>query len=218
MKRDKLWKRIFEIIPGFLTWATLIGLFVLAFVKPIWVAVFVITFDLYWVIRTLYLTTLLLFAYRMLKIERRYDWIKRCKALAASGGLTYGDIYHAVIFPSYKEGPEILAPSIAALERADYPKDRMIVVLSVEARAGDAAWRDAVRLREEHAKNFLHFIVTRHPDGLPGEVKVKGANATWGAKVLKDYIDSMGIGYERVVVSCFDADTCADPEYFGCLA
>ena len=51
MKRDRFYKRLFEIIPGLMTWATLGTLFVLAFLKPLWVAIFVITFDLYWVIR-----------------------------------------------------------------------------------------------------------------------------------------------------------------------
>ena len=81
MKNEKTLKRFFEIIPGFLTWTTIIGLLVLSFVKPLWVAVFVITFDLYWVIRTSYLTTLLLVAYRRLARERRHDWLKRCRAV-----------------------------------------------------------------------------------------------------------------------------------------
>lgn len=217
MKNERSLKRFFEIIPGFLTWATLIGLFVLAFVKPVWVAIFVIIFDLYWVIRTSYLTTLLLVAYRRLKRERRHDWLKRSAGIVTADGLRYEDIFHAVLFPSYKEGLDILIPSITALERANYPKEKMIVVLSVEERAGDEAWRNAQHLAKEHGKKFFHFIVTRHPDGLPGEVKVKGANATWGAKVLKEFLDKKKIAYERVVISCFDADTCADNEYFGCL-
>jgi hypothetical protein len=39
MKNEKTLKRFFEIIPGFLTWTTIIGLLVLSFVKPLWVAV-----------------------------------------------------------------------------------------------------------------------------------------------------------------------------------
>ena len=69
MKKDRFYQRLFEIIPGFLTWTTLIGLFIFAFIKPLWVAIFVITFDLYWVIRMLYLSLLMLFAYRRLARE-----------------------------------------------------------------------------------------------------------------------------------------------------
>ncbi|MFA6321202.1 MAG: glycosyltransferase family 2 protein [Candidatus Omnitrophota bacterium] len=218
MKNDKFYKRLFEIIPGLLTWTTIIGLFMLAFIRPVWVAIFVITFDLYWVIRICYLTLLLVFAYRRLGKEKRIDWLKESKAAGCVDGLEYKNIYHAVLFPSYKEGLDILVPSIEALEEANYPKDKMIVVLSVEERAGDEVWQNALSLKKKFEGLFFHFIVTRHPENLPGEVRVKGANATWGAKALKEFIDSKGIDYEHVIISCFDADTCAAKEYFGCLS
>ena len=217
MRRDKFYKRLFEIIPGFLTWSTIIGLFALAFVKPLWVAIFVITFDLYWVIRMTYLSLLMLFAYRRLAKERNLDWLKKCESLKSMKGLAPGDIYHAVLFPVYKEGPDILKPSIESLEGARYPKEKMIVILSVEERAGPEAWDNALALKKEHQGNFRHFLVTSHPQDLPGEIKAKGANATWGAKALRNYLDSGKIDYEHVVISCFDADTCVDREYFGCL-
>ncbi|MCX5678652.1 MAG: glycosyltransferase family 2 protein [Candidatus Omnitrophica bacterium] len=217
MKRDRFYRRLFEIIPGLLTWTTILGLFIFAFIKPLWVAIFVITFDLYWVIRMTYLSMLLLFAYRRLARERNWDWFKKCELLGRVRGLEHKNIYHAVLFPVYKEGPEILKPSIESIENSNYPKDKMIMVLSVEERAGKDAWNNALALKKAHEKNFWKFLVTSHPDGLPGEIKAKGANATWGARAIKDFLDSNKIDYEHVVISCFDADTCADREYFGCL-
>ena len=218
MERNKFYKRLFEIIPGLLTWTTILGLFILAFIKPIWVAIFVITFDLYWVIRISYLTLLLVFAYRRLGKEKKIDWLKESIGAGSVDGLEYRNIYHAVLFPSYKEGLDILAPSVEALEKANYPKDKMIVVMSVEERAGPEVWNNAISLKEKFKDRFFGFIVTKHPDNIEGEVKVKGANATWGAKSLKEFIDSKGIDYEHIIISCFDADTCAEKEYFGCLA
>ncbi len=218
MKDNRLYRRIFEIIPGLLTWATLIGLFVLAFIKPVWVAVFVITFDLYWAIRMTYLTLLLVFAYRRLEKEKNIDWIRRSEEAGEVDGLRFGDIYHAVLFPVYKEGLEIVEPSIMALRDSAYPKDKMMVILSVEERAGENVWNNARMLEKKYRSDFSAFLITRHPDDIPGEIKVKGANASWGARALKEQIDSMGIDYERVVISCFDADTCADRQYFACLS
>lgn len=218
MKRDRFYRRLFEIIPGLLTWSTLISLFILAFVKPLWVAIFVITFDVYWVIRVSYLTTLLIFAYRRLESQKKIDWLKKCASLGPTGGLEYRNIYHAILFPVYKEGPEILTPSILALENANYSKEKMIVVLSVEERAGEDVWSNTLALKERYRERFFQFLVTRHPDNIPGEIKVKGANAAWGAKALKYFLDSKHIEYEHVIISCFDADTCADREYFSCLA
>ncbi len=218
MKRDRFYKRLFEIIPGFLTWMTLGSLFILAFIRPLWVAIFVITFDLYWVIRISYLTLLLIFAYRRLGQDKKIDWLKESQSAGCVDSLEYKNIYHAVLFPAYKEGLDILIPSITALEQANYPKDKMIVVVSVEERAGVEMWNNVLLLKEKFKGHFFAFLVTRHPDNIPGEVKVKGANATWGAKALKGFVDSKGIDYEHVIISCFDADTCAEKEYFGCLA
>jgi hypothetical protein len=218
IKSNNFYKRIFEMIPGFLTWGTLIALVVTTFIKPVWVAVFVITFDLYWVIRISYLTLLLVIAYRRLERQKNTNWLAKCESLEKIDGLEFGNIYHAVLFPAYKEGPDILTASIETLERANYPKNKMIVVLSVEARAGDEAWQNALSMQGKYKSAFLEFLVTRHPDNIPGEVRVKGANATWGAKVLKGFIDRKKIDYEHVIISCFDADTCVEKEYFGCLA
>lgn len=201
-----------------LTWTTLIGLVVLSVVRPLWAAIFIICFDLYWVIRVGYFTVLLVFAYRRLGVEKKINWLKRCEALEKKNGLHFSDIYHAVLFPVYNEGPEVLTSSVQALLDSNYRKDRMIVVLTVEERGGDRVWDDAAHVRERFKDSFHKFLITRHPDGLKGEAKTKGANATWGAKVVKEFLDSERMDYEHVILSCFDADTCAEKEYFGCLA
>ncbi|MCX5679654.1 MAG: glycosyltransferase family 2 protein [Candidatus Omnitrophica bacterium] len=218
MKKDRFYRRLFEIIPGALTWGTILGLFVFAFIMPVWVAIFVIVFDLFWVTRMLYLTTLLVFAYRRLAREKGINWISRCEELKPVDGLRYSHVYQAVLFPVYKEGMDVLTASLDALIYSNYPKDKMIVVLSVEERAGVEPWESAIQLNRIYKDKFFHFIATRHPDNLPGEIKVKGTNATWGAKMLKDFVDSRKIDHNHVVISCFDADTCVEREYFGCLA
>ncbi|MDD5496675.1 MAG: hypothetical protein PHP46_06215, partial [Candidatus Omnitrophica bacterium] len=218
MKKNERLRRFFEIIPGFCTWTTILGLIILSVIKPLWVAVFIITFDLYWVIRVGYFTTLLLFAYRRLEIEKKIDWLKRCEALEGGGSLRYEDLYQAVLFPVYQEGQDVLESSINALIQCNYRKDRMIVALTIEERGGEAVWESARNVQNKYRGSFFEFIITRHPQGIEGEAKTKGANATWGAKVLKEFFDSKKIDYEHVVISCFDADTCAQKEYFGCLA
>ncbi len=219
MKQDnpERYRRYFEIFPGALTWTTLLVLLVLAIIKPVWVAIFIIVFDLYWAIRVGYLTILLVFAYRRMNKEKKIDWIKESMDLGRANGLRYENVYHAVLFPIYKEGFDILTPSVTALINSNYPKNRMIVIFSVEARGGDEAWNNALLLRDTHGTPFFKFLVTKHPDNLPGEAKTKGANATWGAKALKEFLDSNNIDYEHVIISCFDADTCVEKEYFGCL-
>ena len=58
MNKAKVLKRIFEIIPGGLSWGIIISLILLSIVYPVASSVIIITFDFYWIIRTVYLTTL----------------------------------------------------------------------------------------------------------------------------------------------------------------
>ncbi len=75
----------------------------------------------------------------------------------------------------------------------------------------------AESLCEKYKRHFLDFLVTSHPDGIPGEARVKGANVTYAAKQVADYLRKRHISFENVVLSCFDADTVASPEYFAAL-
>lgn len=77
--RERFIQRILEIIPGTLTWFTLIGMFVFSFIFPIWIAVFVIMFDVYWIFRTIFITTYSVIAYRKLNEGKRINWWERCQ-------------------------------------------------------------------------------------------------------------------------------------------
>ncbi|HZR47229.1 MAG TPA: glycosyltransferase family 2 protein, partial [Candidatus Manganitrophaceae bacterium] len=126
-------------------------------------------------------------------------------------------IYHVVIFPTYREDLAILRSSLTALLKSDFPVDRLIVVLAFEEREGLSAYGKARELEVEFGASFGGLLTTFHPDGIPGEARVKGANTSWAARRVKELLDQRQIPYERVILSSFDADTCVDPQYFGCL-
>jgi cellulose synthase/poly-beta-1,6-N-acetylglucosamine synthase-like glycosyltransferase len=210
MKKD----RLLEIFPGLASWGIIVFFVMLAIFKPVACAVAIIIFDFYWIIRTAYLTTLLVFAYRKLATQAKRDWYLSCAKLGKQSGLNR--LYHLIIFPIYKEGPDVLRPSLEALKNSNYPKDKMIVVLAFEERNKDA--RDnSDKLQKEFKSGFLELLSTFHPEGLPGEKRLKGANATWAAKRAREFLNQSQISDENVIVSCFDADTCVNREYFGCL-
>jgi len=214
MNDQRSTNRILEIIPGALSWGTIFFLAVLAVLHPIACAVLIITFDFYWIIRTAYLTTLLAMAHRKLAMQKNKDWLSACGELKTSPD--WKDIYHLVIFPTYQEGTEILRPSLQALKDCHYPQERLIVVVAFEQR-NPKAGGIAAELTREFGGLFAGYISTFHPDGIPGEARVKGANATWAARAAAEYLSKKNIPFEKVLVSCFDADTCVDKEYFGCL-
>ena len=214
MTESKKIKRLLEIIPGGLAWGIIALLVALAIVQPVACAIIIIVFDFYWIIRTTYLTTLLLLAHRKLLAQKNKRWLKACERLPEKYG--WQRVHHLVIFPVYKEDAGVLRASLNALRNTQYPKEKLIVVMAYEERYRPA--RETARAVEsEFAGAFAGYLTTFHPDGLPGEKRLKGANATWAAKKAAAYLQDRKIEFADVVVSCFDADTCVDREYFGCL-
>ncbi len=214
MNRPQRIRRLFEIIPGAVSWGIIVFILILSIWNPVASAVIILTFDFYWIIRTVYLTTLLIMAHRKLSRQKNRDWLQDCQGLVPKQD--WQRLYHLIIFPVYKEGLEILRPSLRALRECRYPKEKMIVVVSFEERYVPS--KDNARILESEFKDsFFGYLSTFHPDGLAGETRTKGANATWAAKQARDFLDAKAIPYGDIVASCFDADTCVDPGYFGCL-
>ncbi len=126
-------------------------------------------------------------------------------------------VHHVVILPVAKEQPEVLLPGLQSLAAQSFPARRILVVLAVEERGGEAIRQGAEALRERFAGAFLDCLVIVHPDGLPGEARVKGANATYAARAAHRAMTARGLAPEQAIVSCFDADTVVSQEYMACL-
>jgi len=75
-------QRSLEVIPGILTWITIIGMFALSYFLPEWVAVFIIVFDIYWIFRTIFIAYFSVEGYRKLKDGTRIDWWERCQNIS----------------------------------------------------------------------------------------------------------------------------------------
>ncbi len=78
---DHRLQRFFEVIPGLVTWATLAGMFVFSFLLPLWVAVFIIAFDIYWLWRTVYISVYSIAAFRKMQCHKKVDWMTACRKL-----------------------------------------------------------------------------------------------------------------------------------------
>lgn len=208
-------RRIWEIIPGFLSWSTLIGLGLLAFTIPYWIAIFVIAYDVYLLIRIVYMSVHLLYAYRRLKEYKHVQWIEKLQQEKTD--MDWEKIQHIIVIPTYDESIHVLRTSIAALAATDFPHERMHVVIGFEERAGEAAKKRARALEKQFGNIFGTFLTTFHPDGIPGEKKVKSANATWAIQQMEEVLKKQRIQDKYVLVSNFDSDTVVSKEYFSYL-
>ncbi len=210
--------RFFEILPGALAWLTIILMFAGSWFLPVWAAVFIILFDLYWLLKTVYLSLHLRSGFSKMRAVMKVNWRTRLEEDARTRN-RWRDLCHLVILPMYNEPHAVVRETFQQLAATNYPLDRFIVVLAVEERAGETARETARLIENEFGKTFFKFLITVHPAGLLGEIPGKGSNEAWAAKSVKEeIIDPLGIAYEKIIASVFDVDTQVFPEYFGVLA
>lgn len=207
--------RFFEILPGALSWLTLISALILSWLLPIVPAVFIIFFVVFWFLRTVYFSLFLRSGYRRMSRNEKIDWLAKLKEEYKDKWLK---IYHLVVLPTYKEPIEVVRGTFLALQKSDYPKDKIIIVLSGEERAKEHFEEISSEIKKEFGKIFLKLFITLHPSNIVGELQGHGANDAWATKqAKKEIIDSLKIPYENVIVSCLDVDTAVSPKYFSCL-
>jgi len=80
--REKKIQRVLEMIPGILTWTTILGMFIFSFLVPVWVSVFIIAFDIYWIFRTVFIASYSVAGYRKLRDGKNIDWWERCQNIS----------------------------------------------------------------------------------------------------------------------------------------
>lgn len=212
--RDFYIQRFGEVLPGFLTWSTFAGAILAAIYYPAYLAVFIIVFDIFWLIKAIYISIHLIDGYAKLKENLKIDWFGRARKIK-----DWEKIYHVVIFPVYNEGLEIIRPSIQSIVDSNYPKDKIIVVMTFEERSGqDLVKKRIEAVQKEFSDKFFILLNTVHPDGISGEAKVKGANLTWAAKKIKKIIDEKKLKYENITVSTLDCDSRVHPQYLAALS
>lgn len=212
-KGKKLY-RLFEYLPASLVWTTFVAAVILSFLKPVWAVYFIIAFDLYWFFRVLYFVIFLTTSWRRHRKALETDWLSELKKTPG-----WEKLVHLIFLPTYKEELPTIRATFEALTHAKYPTDRMIVVLGGEERGGREEFLErAEAIRKEYGDKFLRFIVTVHPDNIEGEMKSKGANMASMAGPAKSAIDELKIPYGDVIVTAFDVDTVAHPQYFAYLA
>lgn len=210
---DKKLYRVLEIMPGFLAWLTLIFIVALSFLAPVFVAVFIIIFDVYWLIKTVYLSFHLRVSYNRLKENLKVNWLEKLETRKP-----WTNIYHLIFLPLYKEDFALVSATLEGLLRSNYPKEKMIVVLCWESRGGEATEIVVQEVEKIYSQKFYHFVSVMHPADLNDEIPGKGSNTAYAARVVKEkIIDPLEINYNRILVSNFDVDTVVFPEYFGIL-
>ena len=213
-KKERFIYRLFEIFPGFLSWITLILVVFLSWAAPIFIAFFIIAFDVYWLLKTVFLSLHLRVGFKKTKENIDIDWMEKLRNEKKG----WDDFYHLLVLPVYNEGMDIVGPTMDSILKCNYPKDRFIVVFAIEKRVGKEARDLAQKVKEKYQDKFFRFIITEHPDDIVGELAGKGSNIAWaGRRVKENIIDKENIPYDKIIVSALDIDTVLWKEYFSRL-
>ncbi|MCA9365062.1 MAG: glycosyltransferase family 2 protein, partial [Candidatus Moranbacteria bacterium] len=153
-------------------------------------------------------------------IRKDKSYLKEVRQLAKEGADKIWDwrkIVHVVLLPTANEGPEIIEPSIEAIQKSNFPNQQMIILLATESREPEEQREQKVKYLKEKFKGvFRDFIVTTH-EVTSDEMKCKGSNATYACKQLVKYLEKEEIDTTRVILSNFDCDSVVHGQYFAAL-
>lgn len=210
--KDRRFYRFLEIVPGVAAWGTLLGVLWMSNYAPFIAAYFIIGFAIYWVLKTAFLSYHLRYNWKRLRHHMKIDWVQMVERFE------FGHMYHMVILPFYEEPEEVVDATLQSLADVRYDMKSIIVVLASEERAGEHAQHVTEAMKTKWGDTFGKFLVTTHPQDVPGEMAGKGSNATYAAEeARKSVLDPHGIRYNHTLVSIFDIDTVLYPDYFNCL-
>ncbi len=226
--------RFFEILPGAVTWSIIILPFVLSFFIPKVVVFFIITYMILWFVKSLALTVRSFHGLRQLHQHQKIDWQKMNADLQAgrvvdnrkvpdwhlsnlgrARKVQPDDVYHAVVIATYNEVREILQPTFESVLASDYDMKKVILVLAYEERGGAEVAELAKKLVQEYQGKFCHIMAVEHPKDIPNEVVGKGANITYAAHKLQEYLAEQKISSENVIVTTLDADNRCHTRYLA---
>ena len=209
------YRRLFEILPGAIAWFLVLLPIFLAVISPKIFAILMIFFIVYWLVKTVIMSTRLILGYRHFRRDQKINWHSKLDDLDSS--FNWSRIYHLVIVPTYKEDISILRSSIESVLASNYPLKKIVFILATEERDKDRAFEYGKILAREYGSKFKYFKATMHPGNIPGEVIGKGGNITFAAKEILPYFEQANIQSKDVIVTTMDADHVVDKNYLADL-
>ncbi len=234
--------RLFEILPGALSWLILTAPLGLSFINRTLGVFFIITYLLVWFIKSIGLNVRSIQGYRSLERHKKLAWgimladLKRgepttditasipkwhadnvARLNAHENPIPVDDLYHAIVIASYNESIEILEPTVQAVMDSDFDMKQVILVMAYEERNGAQSEPAVQEIVKKYGKLFKHAIASKHPV-TPGEVKGKGGNITYAGRELEKYVLQQDIDPLHVIVTTLDADNRPHKHYLNALS
>ena len=235
--------RLFEILPGALSWLLLFAPLLLSLVNVTLAAFFILAYILIYFTRAMAVNVRALAGYRTMRQHEKIDWNQLldevdagqvsgphvvrpkwhlnnlARLMAAPPVVKPSELYHVVMVATYNESRDVLDPTIQSIIDSEYDvKRKVIFVLAYEERGGEHIEEQAQALVAKYEDAFYHTVCVKHPSGIPGEIKGKGSNITFAGRKLQEYVEQKGIDPLNVVVTTLDSDHRPDKKYLSALS
>jgi hypothetical protein len=237
------WYRVFEILPGAISWLLLCMPLILSLINVTAAVIFIVGYLLVYFVRSVGVDIRALQGYRVMKLHRRLDWnqlllevetgvidenivIERPKwhfenvarLIDHPSRVSPSQLVHVAMVAMYNESVEVVEPTIQSLIGSDYNPKKVILVIAYEERGGERTEEIVNKLMADYGDKFLHAMAVKHPQDIPGEIIGKGGNVTYAGRVLQKYLSAKNIDPLCVIVTTLDADNRPDRKYFGALS
>jgi cellulose synthase/poly-beta-1,6-N-acetylglucosamine synthase-like glycosyltransferase len=232
--------RLFEILPGALSWTILALPFILSLINPYITVFFIIGYLLLWFAKSVGLDVRAVQGYKIIKEHEKLPWLEMLEELKTGNALNKDrpawhyrnmtriaadpvpikpdEVTHALIVATYNETRAVLEPTIKSIINSSYSKKRVILVIAYEERGGPNTETLVKELIEEYGEQFKYAVAVKHPADIPGEVIGKGGNITYAGRYLEKYLEKEGIEPISVIVTTLDADNRPHPSYLAALS
>lgn len=238
--------RLFEMLPGLMSWGILALPVILSFINPTYAAYFIIAYLIMWFLKTMVMNFRMAQGYKELNRNMSINWYDYAKELnnPEAVSLKYSQdnapgwhyrnmiryqahiasrakleqIEHAVIIAVYNETIDTVGPSIESVTKSNYPLNKITLTIALEERGGKDTYQQMKQLQKKYKSKFKDFKIFVHPADMPGEVIGKGGNITYAGRHINEYYMSKGIDPSHVLVTTLDSDNRPHDQYFGAIS
>lgn len=207
----RLFYRIAEIIIPVTTWLVITFPIWLSFFHPALTAYIILAFFLYFFYKSIKSVYYAAIAYDLLKRARKIDWYKKVVKLKE-----YQEIEHFIIITNYKETEEKVAKTIEHVQKQEYNKQKIHIVLAMEEREAEVAIERGEKLKNRFGELFGGFHLTYH-ELIKGEVIGKASNETHASRIIYDLIEKREVNPKKVLITICDADSLFPKQYLAYL-
>lgn len=211
-KHDTAVERFLEILPGALTWLALTSPVWLSFTLPFALAYLILIADIYWLFNAVKISVLIYFGYKKMVYAKKQDWFGK---LQADFPKEWGNYYHFLVLPTYKESLEILQPAFDAIINSSYPPKKIFIGIGLEERDSPEKIAQVQEYWKKNADKIGGTFVTIHPYGLPGELAGPATNRNWAINNAVREFAKLGVNPSQVLVTTLDADFVIHPEFIA---